>query len=352
MNPARRGYGVRSNPAMNKTSIRRTAQTLLMLTIMFCGIHSPAQTTASFQIEGTVTRPDDGCNQAVVVLCDLQSGEPICRQTAQPFTLVMGTTNDSFAMDWLQAIPDAADHFQFTNLSAGNYIVVAQAWKGQTQPTNLMKFRGETIHLLGREEVIVPSDSARKLKLTAPGTNTIQFDQQFGNDDGFLMLGTRPQRGDPVLAWLGWGTNFIRHLIGFNSMPAGRTTVHGLPAETYASIFMPDDSPGFGSTKLHFGETNAVNMPIVASWSDGYKIPPTNLVWLVELLQTNRFKIDELLGIASKPKASVFEKERDKARLLLPIWEKEIVLPTGQKTRVVDLLTALGYARLSGKSKN
>ena len=331
---------------------RTFVKTFLALGILVLGINSPAQTTAAFQIEGTVTRPDDGCNQAVVVLCDLPSGEPLCRQTAQPFTLVMGTTNDSFAMDWLQAIPDSAGHFQFTNLSAGNYIVVAQAWKGQTQPTNLMKFRGETIHLLGREEVAVPSDSAHKLKLTAPGTNTIQFDQQFGNDDGFLMLGTRPQRGDPVLAWLGWGTNFIRHLIGFNSMPRGRTTIHGLPAETYASIFMPDDSPGFGSMRLHFGETNPVKMPIVASWSDGYKTPPTNLVWLVELLQTNRFKIDELLGIPSKPKASVFEKERDKARLLLPIWEKEIVLPTGQKTRVVDLLTALGYARLSGKSKN
>lgn len=336
-----------------KPAFRWTAKTFLVLAMLVGGSQSPAQTNATFQIEGTITPPEDGCNQAVVVLCDLPSGEPLCRQNAQPFTLVMGTTNDSFAMDWLTTLPDAAGHFEFTNIPSGNYIVVAQAWKGETQPTNLMKFRAETVHLLGRAEVAVPSDAARKLKLTTPGTNTIQFDQQFGNDDGFLMLGTRPQRGDPVLAWLGWGTNFISHIIGFNSMPHGRTTVHGLPAETYASIFMPDNSPGFGSTRLPFGETNPVKMPIVAGWSDGYKTPPTNLVWLVELLQTNRFKIDELLGIASKPKAhqSFIEMERDKARLVLPIWEKEIVLPTGQKTCVVDLLTALGYARLNGKIK-
>lgn len=333
---------------------RTFEKTFRALGILVLGINSLAQTTAAFQIEGDITRPADGCNQAVVVLCDLQSGEPICRQTAQPFTLVMGTTNDSSAFDWMQAIPDSAGHFRFTNISAGNYIVVAQAWKSETQPTNFTKFRAEIIHLLGREEVSVPSDATRKLKLTSPGTNNIQFDQQFENDDGFLMLGTRPQSGNAILGWLGWGTNFISHLIGFNSMPHGRTTVHGLPEETYASIFMPDDSPGFGSTRLKFGDTNPVNMHIIARWSDGYKIPPTNLVWLVELLQTNKFNVDELLGIDSKRFAneSFIQRERDKNRLLLPILEKEIVLPTGQKTRVADLLTALGYTRLSGKSKN
>jgi hypothetical protein len=332
----------------------QTTKILFALTILVCGIHSTAQTSGSFQIEGTITRPGDGCNQAVVVLCDLASGEPLCRQNLRPFTLLMGTTNDDIAIDWALAIPDAAGHFQFTNIPAGNYIAVAQAWSGQTQPTNIINFRGETIHLLGREVVAVPSDSALNLKLTAPGTHSIQFDQQFPNDDGFLMLGTRPQRGDPVLSWLGWGTNFISHLIGFNAMPRGRTTVHGLPEEAYASIFMNDDSPGFGSTRLHFGKTYPVKMPVVGGWSDGYKTPPANLVWLVELLQTNRFKIDELLGITARPRASqsFLERERDRARLLLPIWDKEIILPTGQKTSAVDLLTALGYARLSGKLKN
>ena len=339
---------------MKKTSLRWTAQTFLLLAMSVGTIHAPAQTNVAFQMAGTVTRPDDGCNQAVVVLCDQASGEPLCRQNLQPFTSVMGTTNEQFAMDWLQAIPDATGHFEFNNLPAGNYIVVAQAWPGSSQPTNILNFRGETVHLLGRAEIAVPSAAARQVKFIAPGTNTIQFDQQFPNDDGFLMLGTQPPRGDPVLAWLGWGTNFIRHLIGCNAMPRGRTAVHGLPAETYAAIFMNDDSPGFGAMRLPFRAPNPVKLPLVAGWSDGYKTPPTNLVWLVEWLQTHKFKIDELLGISAKPKAraTFFEKECEQARLVLPIWEKEIVLPTGQKTRVVDLLTALGYARLSGKYKN
>jgi hypothetical protein len=349
---------------MNKAFIRRKTGIFLVLAVMVCGIHSPAQAGAAFQIEGDIARPTDGCNQALVVLCDRASGEPLCRQKLQPFTSVMATTNGDEALAWLQVIPDAAGHFQFTNLPAGNYIVVAQAWNSPLPRTNLINNsrefqiaardpRAETLHLLGREEVILPSDRARQLKLTPPGTNSIRFAYQ--HDGEVLLLGTQPQRGDPVLQWLGWGTNFVSHLIGFGEIPRGDgLQVHGLPEETYASIFANDDSPGFGSMRLHFGGTNAVKIPVVAGWSDGYKIPPTNLVWLVELLQTNKFKIDELLGITTRPppRQTFIEREQAMARLVLPIWEKEIILPTGQKTRVADLLTALGYARLSGKSKN
>jgi len=309
-----------------------------------------AQTNnASFQIAGTITRPDDGCTQALVILCDAASGEPLCCQTLQPFTLVMGTTNAAAALDWMQTVPDASGYFQFTHLPAGNYLVVAQSWDSPTQPTNILKFHSETVHLLGCAEITLPSANASRVQLAAPGTNSIRFDQAFGNDDGLLLLGTRPQRGDAVLAWLGWGTNFISHLIGCNLMPHGRTTVHGLPAETYASIFMNDNSPGFGSTRLQFGVTNVFKMHIVAGWSDGYKTPPANLVWLVELLQTNKFEIDALLGITNKPphSQSFFETERERFRLALALWGKEISLPTGQKTRVSDLLTAFGYARLN-----
>ncbi|MCX6923742.1 MAG: hypothetical protein NT154_11125 [Verrucomicrobia bacterium] len=345
---------------MNRALVR----TFLAVAILAGEARAQTQTSAAFQIEGDITRPNDGCNQALVVLCDQTSGEPLGRKTLQPFTLALGTSNDAFAMDWLQAVPDAAGHFQFTNLPAGNYIVVAQAWNSPLPRTNLMDnsrefqiaardVRAETIHLLGREEVTVPSDRARRLKPTPPGTNSIRFAYQHDGDS--LMLGTQPQRGDPVLQWLGWGTNFISHLIGFGGIPrGGGLLVQGLPSEAYASIFSNDNSPGFGSTRLTFGETNAVKIPVVAGWSDGYKIPPTNLVWLVELLQTNKLNIDALLGITSRPPArrNFIERERDKARLILPIWEKEIILPTGQTTRVVDLVTALGYARLNGKYGN
>ena len=304
--------------------------------------------------------PDDGCNQAIVVLCDAQSGEPLCRANAQLFTLWF--TNQAIGMDWLTVIPDAAGHFQFTNLPAGNYIAVAQAWNSSLPRTNLVnfsrefqlasrEFRSETLHLLGRREVTVPSVLARDVRLTPPGTNRLSFVYQ--HDGETLLVGTQPQRGDPVLGWLGWGTNFICHLIGFSDIPRGGMLVHGLPPDAYAAIFANDDSPGFGFTRLDCGKTNAVKIPVVAGWSDGYQTPPTNLVWLVELLETNKFKIDGLLGITakSKPGKNFLERESDLARLIVPIWEKEIVLPAGQKIRVADLLAALGYARLSGKIK-
>ena len=326
-----------------------------------CGMPLLAQTNSSFQIAGTITRPDDGCTQALVVLCDQSSGEPLCVRTLQPFTLAMGTTNQNTAMDWLEVIPDASGWFQFTNLPAGKYIVVAQAWNSPLPRTNLMNQsrefqiaardpRTDTLHLLGRAEVTLPSDRGGHLKLTPPGTNSIRFAYQ--HDGEVLMLGTQPQRGDAVLGWLGWGTNFISHLIGMGEIPRGDgLLVHALPDETYASIFANDNSPGFGSMRLRFGETNSVKIPVVAGWSDGYKIPPANLVWLVELLQTNKFKINELLGIEGRPpsRQNFVEREQDMARLVQPIWEKEVTLPTGQKTTVADLLTALGYARLNSR---
>ena len=123
---------------MNKASLRRTTGTLLVLAVTACGTHSPAQANARFQIEGDIARPADGCNQALVVLCDRASGEPLCRQTLQPFTSVLAKTNGDDAMDWLQVIPDTAGHFQFTNLPAGNYLVVAQAWNSPLPRTNLI----------------------------------------------------------------------------------------------------------------------------------------------------------------------------------------------------------------------
>ncbi|HLP77078.1 MAG TPA: hypothetical protein VK327_09175 [Candidatus Paceibacterota bacterium] len=329
-------------------SLARIVAAILSLVCLVTGSAS-AQTNTTFQIAGTVTVPADGCDQAIVILCDLKSGEPLSRETMQPFTAVMPSDSGKM-MEWLFTSPDAVGRFQFTNIPSGDYIVAAQAWKSETQPTNLMNFRAETIHLLGRREVHLPSEEAANLRLTPPGTNTVQFDQQFGNDDGLLMLSTRPQFADPILAWFGWGTNFISHIIGFNWMPRGKTTVHGMPDQVYASIFMNDNSPGFGSVKLQAGGTNAVRMPIVAGWSDGYKTPPTNLVWLVELLQTNAFNVSQLLKLPPRDRSQNFvEQQRERWHALQPIWENEITLPTGQKSRVADLVTADGYARLNRK---
>lgn len=325
------------------------------------GVRAQTQTQGEFQIAGTISRPADGCKQALVMLCDGASGEPLCRRTLQPFTLMMATNHGDDAMDWVQAIPDEAGHFEFTQLPPGNYIVVAQAWNSPLPWTNINNHsrefqfaardpRAETLHVLGRAEVSLPSDHARHVKLTPPGTNSIRIAYQ--HDGEYLLLGMQPQRGDPVLGWLGWGTNFVRNLIGFGAIPRGDgLLVHGLPGPTYASIFVNDDSPGFGAIQLHFGGTDAVRIPVVAGWSDGYKIPPTNLLWLVELLQTNRFNFDELLGITTRPPPgqTFIEREQAITELVLPIWKKEIVLPTGQKTCVADLLTAQGYARLRGR---
>jgi len=337
---------MRGRPPFSFASI---AIVIPVIVALFC-LSALGQTRQGFSIEGTVEKATDGCNETVVVLCDLSSGEPICRGSMEPLTAFLGKTNSEAALDFVFAPADNSGHFIFTNVPPGNYVLVAQAWKGEAQPTNILKLNGETIHLLGRKEVQVPSKDATDLHLAAHSTNSIQFEQQFGNDAGLLILSTRPQFGDPILAWFGWGTNFLSHIIGFNVMPHGKTTIHGLPNDVYASIFMNDDSPGFGSMKLPLGRTNVVQMPIVAGWSDGYKVPPANLVWLVDVLQTNKISVDKLLELPQLKGSQTFlELQRERWRIIQPIWQKEVALPGGRKATVADLVVASGYAQLNPK---
>jgi hypothetical protein len=124
------------------------AQALFALTWVAGLLPSAAQTNAASQIEGVLTLPEDGCRQTIVLLCDSDSGQPLCRQNARPFMSCF--TNEAVAMDWFWTTPDAAGHFVFPNLPAGKYIAVAQAWDGPESPTNLFPlhhsrtFRAET----------------------------------------------------------------------------------------------------------------------------------------------------------------------------------------------------------------
>jgi len=330
----------------------RIAIAIAFVASPFC-ISAFGQTQSRFSIEGTVEKPKDGCNEALVVLCDLSSGEPISKSSMEPLTSFLGKTNSEAALDFVFAPADDSGHFSFTNVPQGSYVLVAQAWKSDSPPTNVLKLNGETIHLLGRKEVQVPSKEASNVHLAVHSTNSIQFEQQFGNDGALLILSTRPQFGDPILAWFGWGTNFLSHIIGFNVMPHGKTTIHGMPDEVYASIFMNDDSPGFGSMKLPLGRTNRVQMPIVAGWSDGYKLPPANLASLVEVLKTNKVNVEMLLGLPKLKNSQTFlDLQRERWHILRPIWEKEVALPNGQKATVRDLVVANGYAQLNGKREN
>jgi len=94
-------------------------------------------------------------------------------------------------------------------------------------------------------------------------------------------------------------------------------------------------------------------MPIVAGWSDGYKLPPANLASLVEVLKTNKVNVEMLLGLPKLKNSQTFlDLQRERWHILRPIWEKEVALPNGQKATVRDLVVANGYAQLNGKREN
>ncbi len=324
-------------------SSRLSALLLIGLALPSGCFLSRAEPDPSNRVAGTVVRPDDGCSQALVVLCDGQTGVPLNPETLLPFT---DETNRDFKV-W-QTVPDADGKFCFTNVPPGRYLVAAQAWKRDLPATNLFDLNGETLHLLGRAETVVPSTAATELRLAAPGDGGLRCAQEFPNDDCYLLLGTQPTMGDAILGFPGWGTNFTRHLVGFNRMTHGRTTVHGLAGkEVNAAIFCNDNSPGFGAAALAVGAEEPVRMPIVAGWSDAQHDPPPELAGLVELFEQKKITLQQAIGYdPRRERSDAGNIWRRMAARLRPILENEVVLPDGRKARVADLVAADAYARL------
>ncbi len=146
-----------------------------------------------------------------------------------------------------------------------------------------------------------PITTKALVALTPPGGGIVQFDQNVGNNETFMFLSTSPPEFDPILGLNSMGTSFFQHLIGFNRMPHGKTTVIGVPDKPlHAFFFAADNSPGFATVEARVSDAGLVRVPpvpFVAGWSDGRKTPPPHLAKLMDFMDAHSLTPDQILNI-------------------------------------------------------
>lgn len=321
----------------------------------FCLVAVPARSAESAEgttdtIFGIVQELRSGTPDVPVCLCDATTGMPLTQKNYEPIDW-MKFHADATATEMAIVLSDDKGKFQFENVPAGKYRLIAQKWIGPYK--GVFEVHGTVIQLLGvAEDVIVPrptDDSQAQVVLRPPGSGIVQFDQDVGNNETFMFLSTAPTEFDPILGLNAMGPSFLQRLIGVNRMPLGKTTVIGVPDQlVYAFFFAPDNSPGYATVEVPKSEAGLVRVPpqpFVAGWSNGRKIPPPELAELGKFMDEHTLTPLQLLNI---PEFSNATSKKYYARLkeLSQQLSRDVELTEGKSARVGDILAVEWYRQL------
>lgn len=294
---------------------------------------------------------------ALVVVCDQRTGIPIERETFQIFTRNIRSRN------FVSAVSDEEGMFSVEQVKPGDYRLIAQSWEDARAPvTQAFQVNGSVIHLRGiAERVTVPSEEAARVSLRPLGDASLDVttDPKSGNNATLLVVSRAPLAADPILGFSAWAGEFMPNMIAGNLMPLGKTTIHGLPAETvHIALFASDNNPGSGgvSVELEANETTTVAVPLIASWSDGHTTPPDRLKTLVEQVQKmDAGAVNKLIGQQHPDIFKALNAMADGPEKLLATWipylERPLQLDEGQRVPLKDLVAADAYVRLAAAAK-
>lgn len=305
-------------------------------------------------IEGVV-RDIDGRRVAgaSVMLCEGHSGYPMVAGASK--TIVEALSEDLSALESQLpdfAVTDEDGNFRFENIRFGTWRLVARLCRSVDSDDSSHKIpglteRAEEILLLGQAVVELNSEMGVAVELQQAGAGVLKLDEDVSNDDTFLAVSTGKPRGDPVIGVIALGGEFFQQFAGWNYMPGGRTIVRGLPeGDVYFFLMSLDNSPGYGSGHVEIsgdGEYRG-RAPFVAAWSDAIHDPPPELAGLFarvrELESTSEFRLKSFLGDLG------YNMRHPGSDKLYADLEKDIELPDGSKSRLIDLLAVLGYQQL------
>lgn len=263
---------------MSKQRKHLRSCTAILLLVVAASPLTAAEDTGT--ISGRVVdEKGNGIANAVVFVCDQESGMPIGSEVRNVMTLQRLHGQDEQPL-WVKT--DNTGRFEITGIHAGACRVFAQKWQSDfEEPLNL---NGVVVDLLGSADNLkVPSESAQDVTLKSAGTGEIQFHGRLGNDDAFVFVSTE-YPGDAVLGFLGWQAPFGNHVIGLNRMTLGRTTFRGLPEGKvgYTEIEL-DNRPGLYAGR---GQITAKQQTItgksaeedmIALWSNARYVPEADL---------------------------------------------------------------------------
>ena len=295
---------------------------------------------------------DNPVRDAVVVVCDHATGIPVSRESFEPFT-----RNMQF-QQLLFAVTDQRGAFAFRDVKPGVYRLIAQSWEDAEKPVDsILDVNGRVVRLRGVLPLVkVPSDGATGITLRPLGSAALDITTapQAPNNETLLVVSEAEMAADPILGFAAWSGTFMPHMLAGNRMPLGKTIFRGLPAGTvHLAAFAGDNNPGFGgiTCELTAGQTTVVSIPLIASWSDGHKQPPTRLEPLVGRVRAmNDTTVTELIRQKAPAVAKALDAARSQPRdpwsALIPVLNDMIELEDGTQVPVKDLLAADAYARL------
>ncbi len=290
---------------------------------------------------------------ASIMLCDQATGIPIASETFRPFER---STNISPRLT--TALTDEQGRFRFHDVSNGTYRLVSQSWRETPSVQDLFAVNGKEIYLRGVANTVrVPSPQALSVLIKPLGTASVTLKEHFPNNDGFLVISTKPLSVDPILGFASWQGPFLQHAIGANRMPGGITYIHGLPEDRiHLSVFANDNNGGVGAgaVEAKAGETVVAEyIPIVCGWSNGRHDPPFELQGtfeeikgIVEKLKKKQTLLPFLKRLLAKEGVKVRRNKKAPLAPYLDHLQVAVTLPSGARVPFKDVLAAAQYIGL------
>ncbi len=324
------------------------------------GQDSEAIVTARESIAGMVVDQDGHpVPQSIIVAFDQETGLPLASSTGR--TVTMRELNDSKDFDCIMFAQSGNDgNFEIKVApGAGPYRLVAQSWTDQPEIANVMAVNGKTIRLDGVLENVesVATEEIPQVLIKPVGTASVAIDLEIGNSDTLLMISTHPLAGDPILGFAVWSGGFWQGVIAGNRMPKGDTTISGLPAgKIQFAAFANDNIPGFGGVLIELGEGEQrdLDIPLIASWSDGHKDPPERLENLVDYFTEHPEELQRVEAYAMSKIADPNEDRPDISQYwirMVPLIDEDFELADGRQIKLGDAMAACGYVRLAKTKK-
>lgn len=307
-----------------------------------------ASAQLSDSISGKVIDAEGSPVQAALVgLLDAQTGMPMDKWTQGPFDPV----GDPATLEIWSTKTDSGGNFKFDRVPDGDYRVVAQSWSRPADKP--LAASASEIRLRGvADDVRVPSSAAERLVLKPLGNASayIKLDPESGNRSSLMLLSVSPPRGDAIMGFLGWGSEFAKGVIGVNRMPYGRTLVLGLPDQpVHVAVLAPDNSVGYGRTTIDPANWSADERAFAEAWWRHAKFTSIGASTVHSAYRSGigRIKLPSLTDPIYKlepEQLAKLEKAGDEGRsmlvtMLAPL-DREVKLPSNQTVTVQDLLLA------------
>ena len=286
----------------------------------------------------------DYVGEVVVFLCDAKSGYPIDRKTKKPMDISFASL--PIANAW-HTVTSKVGLFEFKDVPVGQYRLIAQSWSGTK---GLPDFMGET------STVIILHGTAENVTVKA-GEKTVVFPRQLGrgrlkivNDpeegSAFLLLSLKPTIGDAILGPACWGDEFISHIVGVTHMHLPHVTILGVPenASIHAALMNYDNNPGIGAASYKAGQSEG-KLRIVATWSNGHKLPPAELKELTDFVSKQNWEIAHFL-----PEAAGLKTRNESTQVLFKALrenpKREVEIPGMGQRLLADVAAAYLYTQL------